>query len=107
MDAITEYVVDEMSTDFYTVDVETVTMLDYKCFYITGKDAADMQWPKEVMSEFIAIVDEGQYSSDEKVRIVKKYKRMYLEKQEKRKGTEFRVCVARTGKDKFFTIFIR
>ena len=104
MDPITEYVVDEMSTDIYGIDVDKVTILDHKCFYITGEAAEEMEWPKEVMTEFIQIGVPGQYLADKKVRIEKKYKKMYLENYDETKETEYRVCVAKTGEVKFLRL---
>ena len=64
----------QMNTDLFHHELEHITLLDDRYFLISGEDATKMEWPHEIMYDFIGIADEKQKLKEKKVKIIKKYK---------------------------------
>ena len=64
-----------MDIDLYSGDLDHITLLDDRYFLISGEDATAMNWPHDIMYDFIGIAEDKQKYEEKQVKRLKKYKR--------------------------------
>ena len=73
-----EIIRNNMSKDLFDVVLDHITLLDDRYFLIPGDDAQMMDWPHEVMYDFIGIAEENQKIDEKSTRLLKTYKGHHL-----------------------------
>ena len=83
----------EMTKDFFSDELEHITLLDDRYFLISGEDAKAMKWPHDVMHDFTGVAGEKQKLEEKQVKMLKEYKSNVVEGMEENDDTKHYIAL--------------
>ena len=82
-----------MGIDLFNMTLDHITLLDDRFYLIPGADAKAMDWPHDIMYDFIGISGETQKTEERETKILKKFKSRVAEGMDEDMDTEYYVAM--------------
>ena len=87
----------KMDTDLFGMELDHITLLDDRYYLISGADAKAMDWPHDVMYDFIGISGETQKTEERKTKILSKFKPHVVEGMDESEDTKYYVAMEKNA----------